>query len=242
MFIMPFPLGMLLFILGLIWLFRAKHSRAKTALTLSLVWLFLISYPPLANALLYSYENSYPALHTAPKNIQYIYVLGNSHHTDNTHPITSQVNEVSSVRLNEAIRLYKKLDEQPIIIVSGYSGLYDPTSSAVMQARLALALGVKKEKLHLEPLPKDTQEEAHAAKKYIGDAPFILVTSAAHMRRAMRFFKYEGLAPIPAPTNHLAHINHPHYFTFFDQAALHKTHILWYELIGLLWQKIKGIS
>ena len=242
MFIMPFPLGMLLFILGLVWLFRGKHSRAKIALSLSLVWLFLISYPPLANALLYSYENSYPALHTAPKNIPYIYVLGNGHHTDNTHPITSQVNEVSSVRLNEAIRLYRQLDEQPTIIVSGYSGLYDPTSGAVMQERLALALGVKKEKLHLEPLAKDTQEEAEAAKKYIGDAPFILVTSASHMKRAMRFFNYEGLTPIPAPTNHLAQIKYPHYFTFFDQDALHKTHILWYELVGLLWQKIKGIS
>jgi len=240
MFIMPFPLGMLLFILGLVWLFRGTYSKAKTALSLSLVWLFLISYPPLANLLLYSYENSYPALQTAPKNIQYIYVLGNGHHTDNTQPITSQVNEVSSVRLNEAIRLYRQLDEQPTIIVSGYSGLYDPTSSAVMQERLALSLGVKKEKLHLEPLAKDTQEEAQAAKKYIGTVPFILVTSASHMKRAMRFFKHEGLTPIPAPTNHLAQIIHPHYFTFFDQGAVHKTHILWYELVGLMWQKLKG--
>jgi len=239
---MPFPLGMLLFILGLVWLFRGKHSKAKTALSLSLVWLFFISYPPLANALLYSYENSYTALHTAPKKIQYIYVLGNGHHTDNAHPITSQVNEVSSVRLNEAIRLYRQLGEKPTIIVSGYSGLYDPTFGAVMQERLALALGVPKEKLHLEPLAKDTQEEAEAAKKYIGNAPFILVTSASHMKRAIRFFNYEELTPIPAPTNHLAQIKHPHYFTFFDQGALHKTHILWYELVGLLWQKIKGIS
>jgi len=241
MFIMPFPLGMLLFILGLIFLFRGRLIKAKVALSISILWLFLISYPPFANTLLYTLEQSIPTLKTAPKNIQYIYVLGNGHHTDNTQPITSQVNEVSSVRLNEAIRLYKQLDEQPIIIVSGYSGLYDPTSGAVMQEKLALALGVKKEKLHVEPNPKDTQEEAIAAKKYIGDAPFILVTSASHMQRALHFFKYEGLTPIPAPTNHLAYINHPHYFSFFDQDAIHKTYIFWYEKVGLLWQKIKGI-
>jgi len=242
MFIMPFPLGMLLFILGLIFLFRGKLIKAKIALSISLLWLFLISYPPFTNTLLYSYENTYPSLKTAPKNIHYIYVLGHGHHTDNTQPITSQVDEISSVRLNEAIRLYKQLDEKPMIIVSGYSGLYDSTAGAIMQENLALSLGVKKEKLHLEPNPRDTQEEAIAAKKYIGDAPFILVTSASHMQRALRFFKHEGLIPIPAPTNHLAQVKHPHYFSFFDQDAVHKTYIFWYEQVGLLWQKIKGVS
>jgi len=242
MFIMPFPLGMLLFLLGLILLYKNKIAKAKMVLTISLLWLFLVSYSPFSNALLYSQENIYPTLKIAPKEIQYIYVLGNGHHTDETHPITSQVNEVSTVRLGEAIRLYKQLDEKPTIIVSGYSGLNDPTPGAIMQERLALSLGIRKENIHIEPTPKDTQEEAIAAKKYIGDAPFILVTSASHMLRALNFFEHEGLHPIPAPTNHLATIKYPHYASFFDQNALHKMHLYWYEKIGLLWQKIKGIS
>lgn len=241
MFIMPFPIGMLLLLIGLMFLFRAKLFKAKVLLSMGTVWLFLISYPPLANALLYSYENSYPTLKTAPKNVHYIYVLGNGHHTDNNHPITSQVNEVSSVRLNEAIRLYRQLTPKPTIILSGYSGLYDPTSGAVMQKMLATALGIEAKHIHLEPTVKDTQEEAQAAKAYLTDAPFILVTSASHMRRALGFFRHEGLTPTPAPTNHLAHIKNPRYLSFFDEHALHKTHILWYELIGLLWQKVKGI-
>lgn len=216
--------------------------KAKIALSVALTWLFLISYPPFANAILYKLENSIPSLHTAPQNIDYIYVLGNGHHTDASQPITSQVNEVSSVRLNEAIRLYRQLDDKPTIIVSGYSGLYDPTTGAKMQEKLALSLGINKAHLHLEPKAKDTQEEAQATKKYIEDTPFILVTSASHMKRALHFFKHEGLTPIPAPTNHLAQITHPHYFSFFDQDAIHKTYLYWYEQVGLLWQKIKGIS
>ena len=240
-FIMPFPIGMLLLFLGLILLFKNKRIKASITLSLSFVWLFTVSYAPFANALLYSYENIYPTLHTAPKNIKYIYVLGNGHHTDETHPITSQVHEVSSVRLNEGIRLYQQLNEEPILITSGYSGLYDPTPGAIIQEQLALALGVKKEKLHIEPKPKDTQEEARAAKKYIGDAPFILVTSASHMKRALAFFKNEGLSPVPAPTNHLAHIKHPNYTDIFSPSALRKTHYVWHEILGLLWQKVKGI-
>lgn len=240
-FIMPFPIGMLLLFVGLILLFKNKRIKASIILSLSFVWLFTITYAPFANALLYSYETIYPTLHTAPKDIKYIYVLGNGVHTDDAHPITSQVHEVSSVRLNEGIRLYRQLNEKPMLITSGYSGLYDPTPGAIMQERLALALGVKKEKIHVEPKPKDTQEEAEAAKKYIGDAPFILVTSASHMKRAVQFFRHEGLDPIPAPTNHLAQIKHPHYTDIFSPNALRKTHHVWHEILGLLWQKIKGI-
>ena len=241
MFIMPFPIGMLLLFIGLIFLFKNKRIKAGITLSLSFLWLFTISYAPFANALLYSYETIYPTLHTAPKDIKYIYVLGNGMHTDEAHPITSQVNEVSSIRLNEGIRLYRQLNEEPVLITSGYRGLYNPTPGAIMQKRLALALGVKKEKLHAESKPKDTQEEAEAAKRYIGDAPFILVTSASHMKRAVQFFKHEGLNPIPAPTNHLAQIKHPNYTSIFSPNALRKTHHVWHEIVGSLWQKIKGI-
>lgn len=241
LFIMPFSIGMLLLFIGIMLLFKNRRKKASLFLSFSFVWLFIISYSPFANAFLYPYEHTYPTLQQAPQNTAYIYVLGSGHHTDASQPITSQNSEVSSVRLNEAIRLYHQLKEKPTIIVSGYSGLYDPTSGAQIQKELAIALGVNADKLHLEPTPKDTQDEAEAAKKYIGNAPFILVTSASHMKRAMLFFKHEGLSPIPAPTNHLAHITHPHYGDIFDTDALRKTDMAWHEMLGLLWQKMKGI-
>jgi uncharacterized SAM-binding protein YcdF (DUF218 family) len=241
MFIMPFPIAILLFIFGIVLFYKHKYSKAKIVLTTGMVWLFLISYSPLVNSILYRYEVTYPALKTAPRNIKYIYVLGGGNHTDEALPITSQVVEASVVRITEAIRLYHQLNEKPIIIVSGYNGLHDPTPGAVMQERLALALGVKKDKLHMEPTPKDTQDEAVAAKKYIGDDPFILVTSASHMKRAMKFFENEGLHPLAAPTNHLANIKYPNYNGFFSVTALRKTNVVWHEILGLIWQKIKGI-
>lgn len=241
LFVMPFPIFILLFIIGLVLLYKNKLVKAKIILSLSMIWLLLISYSPLVNAILYKYETAYPTLHIAPKEVKYIYVLGGGHHTDKSLPITSQVNEPSSVRLNEGIRLYHQLHENPTLIVSGYSGLFDPTPHAFMQEKLALALGVKQERLHLLPTPRDTQEEAIAAKKFIGDKPFIVVTSASHMKRALKFFKSEGLNPIPAPTNHLARVKHPNYAGFFSISTLNKAKIVWHEILGLLWQKVKGI-
>jgi uncharacterized SAM-binding protein YcdF (DUF218 family) len=40
-------------------------------------------------------------------------------------------------------------------------------------------------------------------KQAIGDAPFLLVTSASHLPRAMIFFQ-RGLHPLPAPANQMA--------------------------------------
>ncbi len=208
---------------------------------LSILWFFLFSYAPFANRLLYSLESIHPTLHTAPKDIKYIYVLGGGHHTDESLPITSQVVETSVVRLTEGIRLYQQLNRNAKIIVSGYHGLYDITEHAVMQQKLAVSLGVDEKDIILHLGTKDTQEEAQAGKKLLGDEPFILVTSASHMSRAMKFFKHEGLNPVPAPTNHLASLQHPNYTDIFSEESLTKSRIVFHELLGLIWQKIKGI-
>jgi len=241
MFIMPLPLGVALIALALLFLYRNKLQKAKFTLSVSIIWFFLFSYPPFVNTLLYSIESNYPTLHQVPKEIKYIYVLGGGHNTDKMLPITSEVNEASVVRLNEGIRLYQQLNKNAKIIVSGHSGFYNNTSHALMQEELAIALGVQKEHIILRPKPRDTQEEAMAAKSLLGNEPFILVTSASHMVRAMKFFKQEGLAPIPAPTNHQASIKHLNYTKFFSSEALEKSRILFHEVLGMVWQKLKSI-
>lgn len=240
MFLMPLPLGVALILLGLFFLYRNKVAKAKFTLTLSVVWLFLFSYPPFVNTLLHPIESNHPTLHKAPEDIKYIYVLGGGHHTDENLPITSQVIDVSVIRLNEGIRQYRQLNGKAKIIVSGYHGLYDPTEHAVMQKRLAVSLGVNEEDMILHLGTRDTQEEAQAGKTLLGKEPFILVTSASHMTRAVNFFKQEGLNPIPAPTNHRSNIKHLNYTKFFSARALKKSHILFHEYLGLIWQKIKG--
>lgn len=241
MFVMPLPLGVALIVLGLFFLYRNRLIQAKVTLIFSAVWLFLISYSPVPDVLLYKLESKVPTLHTAPAHIKYIYVLGGGHHTDEDLPITSQVVETSVVRLAEGIRLYRQLNGKAKIIVSGYHGFYDETEHAVMQKRLATSLGIDEKDMILHLGTKDTEEEAQAGKKLLGSTPFILVTSASHMPRALKFFKHEGLHPIPAPTNHLANRKNPDYTDFFSATALKKSHILFHEYLGLLWQKLKGI-
>lgn len=65
-------------------------------------------------------------------------------------------------------------------------------STAEVGARVAQSLGVPREQIITLDLPKDTEEEAAAVKQAIGDAPFLLVTSASHLPRAMIFFSRKG--------------------------------------------------
>jgi uncharacterized SAM-binding protein YcdF (DUF218 family) len=240
-FLMPLPLFALLFLVGVFYLYRSQLKKAKVLLSLSFLWLFLISYSPLVNSLLYPYENRIASLQHAPKETQYIYVLGGGHHQDDALPIGSQINPVSVIRLNEALRIFHQLHQKPTLILSGYSGRHESISHAKMLEKLALSLGIPKEKIHLEPTPKDTQDEARQAKHYIKDAPFVLVTSASHMPRALAIFHHYGLTPTPAPTNHLAYVAHPNYFDIFSAKALYKATLLWHEILGSLWQAIKGV-
>ena len=241
MFLMPLPLGVAFIVLGLILLYRNQLKKAKFVLLFSIAWFFLFSYTPFVNALLAPLESKYSTLHQAPKEVKYIYVLGGGHSTDETLPITSQVHEASVIRLNEGIRLYQQLDKNAKIIVSGHRSFFDSTPHAVIQEKLALSLGVRKEDIILRSNPRDTQEEARAAKKLLGNSPFILVTSASHMARAMKFFTQEGLAPIPAPTNHLVSIKQSDFLDFFSSRTFEKSRILFHEFLGMIWQKLKGI-
>lgn len=241
MFIMPLPIGIILIVLALLLLKRNNIKKAKFVLTLSITWFFLFSYSPFVDTLLHTLESNHPTLHKAPKDIKHIYVLGSGHTTDENLPITSQLSQTAVIRLNEGILLYHQLQGEAKIIVSGYHGLYDTTEHAKMQERLAVSLGVKKEDMILHLGTKDTQEEAEAGKKLLGEKPFILVTSASHMTRALNFFTHEGLHPIPAPTNHLASIQYLNYASIFSSHTFDKSRIIFHEILGLLWQKIKGI-
>ena len=238
-FLMPLPLAILFGLIGLFYLSKAHIKRARQWIGLGIVWLFIFSYTPLANLLLYPIEQQYPSLHKAPDSIQYIYVLGYGHTTDETLPITSQIDAEAIVRLSEGIRLYRQLGGKAKLILSGYSGLFDPTPHAIMQQKLALALGIPAQDIIVCPQAKDTEDEANAAKKISKGQPLVMVTSAYHMPRALMWFEKVGLHPIPAPTYHQASLKHPNYLGFFSADALRKSTVAFHEFLGLVWQKIR---
>lgn len=167
-------------------------------------------------------------------------VLGGGHISDAELPITSQINNISLVRLIEGIRIYRKHTGSKLIL-SGGSG-FDPIPNAKIMANIAMELGVNEKDIIVESKSKDTKDEAKLIKPIVDNKPFILVTCASHMHRSILMFKKLGMNPIPAPTGHkVKNRRSPSFGSFFPNALnLHKSERAFYEYLGILWAKLRG--
>jgi uncharacterized SAM-binding protein YcdF (DUF218 family) len=241
-FLMPVPIGLFLFALGVYFLFRNKFAKAKFVLFLTLSWFALLSFQPISNAILKPLEDSHKSLLNPPLDVKYILVLGNGHKSNENLSITSQLNTTANNRLNEGIKLYrmiKKQNDELKLIVSGYGG-FDKNSHAYMQSKLAQSLGVDFRDIIKLDSPKDTRQEALEVKKLINKNKLILVTSASHMKRSMLLFKKQGLDVIAAPTNHLVKESKG-FSSYFSASNLYKVKIAFHEYLGLGWAYIRGM-
>jgi uncharacterized SAM-binding protein YcdF (DUF218 family) len=68
--------------------------------------------------------------------------------------------------------------------------------------RTAVLLGVEESRTLIQREPITTREEARVyAERFGNDHPLIVVTSAAHMPRAMLLFQQQGIEPIASPAH-----------------------------------------
>lgn len=108
----------------------------------------------------------------------------------------------SAFRALEAARVYRLLNG-PWVVVSG--GIGDPDrqltpESETMRDELVRA-GVPAERILVEPTSSDTRQQALNLTPLLaehGIVRFVLVTSPAHMWRALTAFRAVGLHPVPS--------------------------------------------
>jgi len=218
--IMPLPFSILIIFIGLVFLYINSLKKAKIIISFGLFLLFIFSYVPFSNLLLYPLESQYKKLQNAPTDIKYILLLGGNR----------------EARGWEALRLHHKLPNAKII-TSGYAGRGE-VPEAIRTANILINLGISKESIIMHPKPKDTIEEAIKIKELLKDERFILITSAYHMPRAMKIFENQGLYPLAAPTDFLIK-DSDKIISCSEEYNLHKSKKAWHEYIGLLWLYIK---
>jgi uncharacterized SAM-binding protein YcdF (DUF218 family) len=222
--------------------FSRFQKTGRAVISVGWLTLLLLSLQPVADALLRPIENSYPTWRNSQR-VQYIVVLGGGYTWNPQWAPGSNLLNNSLPRLNEGIRLWRASPGAKLIFTGGVAQS-NTVSAAEVGARVAESLGVPREDIITLDRPKDTEEEAAAVKLVIGDAPFLLVTSASHLPRAMIFFQRAGLHPLPAPANQLAiesalnpwerAIPSPLWLMHSERAS--------YETLGRIWQWLKGAS
>lgn len=239
------PLPFLLLVIGvailLLW-FSRWQKTGKALLTAGWMILLLLSLQPVADSLLKPIENTYPTWRGGER-VNYIVVLGGGYTWNPEWAPSSNLINNSLPRLTEGVRLWQA-NPGAKIIFTGAPAMTNSVSTAEAGARVAQSLGVPRGDIITLDSPKDTQEEASAVLKEIGQQPFLLVTSASHLPRAMIFFRSVGLNPIPAPANQMAIDSPLNPWERFIPSPLWLTHSdrVGYETLGRIWQWLKSDS
>ncbi len=228
----------------LLWRRRGRSRLGPGMVLGALVLLLLLSLPPVSWLLLRPLELSAgdyadPA-RMAVLGVRDIVVLGGGVN-QGRRVGGDTLNETSLKRLLEGIRLYRALPGSRLVL-SGGGFLAGRTSGRAM-ARLARQLGVPQRNLVVEDRSWDTEDQARVLAGLLGKRPFALVTSATHLGRALAYFRAEGLAPLPAPTDFKTRGFRLTYQSFIPQAgALYGCEEACYEYLGRLWMWLKGTA
>ncbi len=234
--IMPLPLLLLLALAGLmlLWFSRRQHT-GKALVGLAIFLLAAASSPWVANHFLGPLERQYPPILTRQPAIAYIVVLGGDQVAEEGLPATSQLGSASLARLIEGIRLYRLHPGSRLVFSGG--AVFSPKAEAATMQAAALELGVAAQTITIEDTSLDTAEEATNLAPLLRGKRFLLVTSAAHLPRAMALFRRQGLTPIAAPTDYRVKYGPQHGPGSYLPGAisLRKTETALHEYLGLAW-------
>lgn len=206
-FLAPLPVAVFCIFLTLFFLLFRLRKTAVFFLLISLGLLTVLGYGIPARQYIEKSERKYTRLdiekisEEEQRRIRFVVVLGSANTTDPAVPESNQLNTASLYRVVEGIRIQRGLPQTLLVLSGGAS--QDPRANADVAGRVAESLGVNRKQMVIESNPKDTAEEAKLLHPMLKDMPFILVTSAAHMDRAMKLFSEAGMHPIAAPTDFL---------------------------------------
>jgi uncharacterized SAM-binding protein YcdF (DUF218 family) len=186
--LLPLPLFLLIIAVGLIFIWWTRWQRlGKICISLAWLGILLLSLQPVADRLLAPLENHYPTINT-PSNADYIVVLGGGYTFNPDWAPSSNLINNSLPRVTEGVRQLE-LNPNAKIIFTGAAAISNPISSAQVAANVAKSLGVPAERIIILDKPRDTQQEAQEVAKIVQKQRLLLVTSANHLPRALRFLR-----------------------------------------------------
>jgi uncharacterized SAM-binding protein YcdF (DUF218 family) len=198
------PLGIVSFLMfiGLLPSWRGGTSWRRNLSLRTGAFLFLLFvFSPLAEIIIGTLERQYPPLQELPEwlaSAPTIVVLSEYAEAHSSTPVTSNLSEDMLYRVVEGIRLYRLSATAKLLMSGGILRRGDPPVAQIM-ADFARAQGVRKEDLLVETKSQNTYENLLEVQKMLGSKPFILVTSAYHLPRAMAVARKLQLHVTAAP-------------------------------------------
>lgn len=240
--LLPLPIAMALFAISLLFLWQIPaNGLLKSLLTVTFLILLICSNTLVAQWLINTLEQQYPPLFNLPPGTHLIVVLGGGNSPDKNEPPLTRLSGASLARMEEGVRLARQ-DTKTHILFSAGSGHRKTTPNAVVMAEGATEIGFPKERIEVETRSWDTRGNADLSKPLINGRPFVLVTSANHMPRAMGLFEKRGMHPTAAPTGFIGNGKRSYASLNWvpSSGALGISAAAIHEWTGILYAKLRG--
>ncbi|KFZ37072.1 hypothetical protein HR45_12605 [Shewanella mangrovi] len=246
---MPVPFAVILLLLAL-WQFRRRPKLAKTLIVFSIAWLGLLASSFGSYWLLWPLEQQYHVFDKPVPHSCVVMVLGSGHDDGIKGEARHQLSTTALARLTEGVSLVKKADSRDcLLVLSGWTGGgSNRTPHAEEMKQAAIDMGADAARILTLDDAKDTIEEALALRQTfgatdgdmgddaVGGRKLFLVTSAAHMPRAMEIFVGAGFDPVAAPTDFLGRQDH---WWRLSTENLDKSAKALHEYMGTVWLRIR---
>lgn len=251
------PLGLtaLLLLAGTAAGYSRRRRQLGRRLMLAGAALFLAgTFTPLAEILVWNLERDYPPL-TVPPAIQpapWVVVLSGYGEDHPGIPVTSGLTRETIGRLSEGVRIYRLMAGSKLVL-SGGRVHKDSRPVSVIMAEHLKQQGIPAEDILTEERSLTTYENMVEIRKILQERPFILVTSALDLRRAMAVARKQGMQPIAAPACIRMLQNWPGEMSwsgfglalveaFADPSAERWVYLQWayHEYLGYVWYRLLG--
>jgi uncharacterized SAM-binding protein YcdF (DUF218 family) len=225
---------------------RPRPAWSSRFASTALVLLLLLGWEPPPDALLRQLESQYPALNADLAAPPYagLVVLGGALEPAYVWatPGQSALNDAAE-RMTEVLPLLRKHPGLQVLFTGGEGELFGGDLSEAERAkRFFIGQGVAPSQLLLESASRTTFENAMLSKHVPGvdvSRPWLLVTSAWHMPRAMDSFRKAGWNVTAYPVDFRAG-EHTPWSQYSMDEGVKKWRIALHELLGLLAYHLSG--
>ncbi len=210
-FLQPSCLIAFLLLLGtiMVWTYWARWGRRIVAL--AAILLLVVGLSPLGNWLVLPLEDRFPRadLSNGEPPTGFIVLGGAEQRYIGEGRDAPTLNEAGD-RIVEAALLANRFPDARVAISGGDAAMFYPSESeALGTAAILIGLGISRNRLVLEDESRDTFENAEFVKAKLSQLEllgrgerWVLITSAAHMPRAMGCFRQAGFAVEPWPVDY----------------------------------------
>lgn len=209
-----------------------------------LAWSWILATPAIANQLLLALESQYIPVADAAidhDSAILIAVLASGDAFDSSRTDEYQLDAASMRRSLAAVRLWKEHGGRVVFL--GSARYSEGPSIAARMAKLAHAAGVPMANIEINPASFDTHQNiASLVALPIQDETVFLVTSAAHMPRAMGVARRYGLQAIPYPCDFRARHDLDADAWLPNSKALDVLRYVLHERFGLAYYRLRGWS